>query len=427
MPNNELQELLGARFERYEHPTDESVWTAIEAHLDDESSDKAGIWFWIFNGTAIALFAGILVSSAFSRVKSDQLITAGVLSEQSTKSDLPSKADADSGDQTLDMNHETLETIESEDAKGTAILENSNGISSRTDNGVSSKREQQNTPSHATAHPPIQTEIPSRSHTNASMLVNILDQSDENISLLELRAPEPIDQPHPSTCATTTLTSKKKMPLKPIPVFVDLQSSYLHRLKPSENPSVNPSDKSTIYSQLATNRRFTHQLMFHAQPLPRLTAGIGFGYAQTTHNYDYQSVSNQGVQKTYIRAKQTMYILPIQAKFNLYQRKRLQLHLGLSWVNEFGKTDYLISSQQDTWLSTSTPTESLQMSSNNNNSFHQSALEPFAHVSYTFSPRFSAHLDAGYRRYFRATQFGTSEMQRLQYTTATLGIMYQLR
>ena len=52
MPNKELQELLSARFDGHTHTTDESVWSAIESQLDEEKSDRAAFWFWIFNGIA---------------------------------------------------------------------------------------------------------------------------------------------------------------------------------------------------------------------------------------------------------------------------------------------------------------------------------------------------------------------------------------
>ena len=63
MLNNELQELLSARFEGHTHSTDEAVWSAIEAELDAGQSDRAGIWFWIFNGLAATVLFGLMFQS----------------------------------------------------------------------------------------------------------------------------------------------------------------------------------------------------------------------------------------------------------------------------------------------------------------------------------------------------------------------------
>ena len=64
MPNKELQELLSARFDGHTHTTDESVWSAIESQLDEEKSDRAAFWFWIFNGIAATLLVGLIFQSS---------------------------------------------------------------------------------------------------------------------------------------------------------------------------------------------------------------------------------------------------------------------------------------------------------------------------------------------------------------------------
>lgn len=425
MPNNELQELLGARFERYEHSTDDSVWTAIESKLDEEQSDKAGIWFWFLNGTAIALFATFLIQpSLFTSKTSEVQLTSTSISLTKSASSAASTDDSEEVKQSISTLEKSNKDLRSNEQQGDVGSNRSTAlypIKPNTESNVGSIIADRNP---ITAHPSDASQ-PEMESSSVPSFTTRLTGTVSRLPLHPVTAVETWNQPKISS---SDFQMTPRTFLKPIPVFLNVQASYLHRMHPTVGTSSMSSDPSVVLNHLANNRHFNLNALMQFQLTPRFTAGVGIGYSRSSYLNDYQTASNQGVATVNVRANQSIYLLPVQAKYTLIQRGKFLFNLGLTWSNEFGNTESSTkTTQQDSWLTTSSPNELIESNSKGNNSFHQMAFEPFTQVTYQFLPRFSAHIDAGYRRYIGRTQLGGSSTDPLHFWQTTFGLSYQFR
>lgn len=427
MPNNELQELLGARFERYEHSTDDSVWTAIESKLDEEQSNKAGIWFWFLNGTAIALFATFLIQpSLFTSKTSEVQLASTITPSKKNDSSVASTIDSEEVKQSISSLEKSNNDLRLNEQQGNVASNQSttflptkpiNGSNSSVRFTAGGENPMIPDPSAASR---LENDI-SPGPSSATRLPGTIS----HLPLHSVTAVGTLNQPKLSS---SDFQMTPRTFLKPIPIFLNVQTSYLHRMSPTVGTSSMSSDPSVILNHLANNRHFNINALMQFQLTPRFNAGIGIGYSRSSYSNDYQSASNQGVATVHVRANQSIYLLPVQAKYTLIQRGKFQFNLGLTWSNEFGKTESSTKTfQQDSWLTTSSPNELIESNAKGNNSFHQMAFEPFTQVTYQFLPRFSAHVDAGYRRYIGRTQLGDNSTDPLHFWQTTFGLSYQLR
>ncbi|NVK65045.1 MAG: hypothetical protein HWE22_10690 [Flavobacteriales bacterium] len=430
MPNNELQELLGARFERYEHQTNDAVWDAIESKLDKEQLGKIGIRFWLFNGTAIAMLVGLLIQSSVTS-SSTSIATASSTVKHSQKNDRSPEASVISAESvTASRNIKSAEQPSTEQ-HGIEAPQETAATHSTSNTLHTAKKKNENTvlADQNVAHT-VNLQDKSREENDQTTLDDAPSSSFRPVlvSCLDPRKASTLKQDNNREISHSTFSPKKRIFLKPIPIFLNAQTSYLNRLNSSVGESSTSSNVSVISNHLANNRHFDFNLMPHFQFTPKVSAGIGFGYSTSSYSNSYQTVSNQGISKHNVRSEQSIYILPIQAKYTLLQRSKFQLNVGLSWLQEFGKTDYSITTlQEDTWSVISTPTAMTESNISAHVTFRQMSLEPFGQISYHFLPRFSTHFDVGYRRYLGDTQLGQNATERLHYWKAGIGLTYQLR
>lgn len=436
MPNNELQELLGARFDRHTHPTDESVWNAIEAELDEEKSDRAGIWFWIFNSIAATLIVGLMFKPYFS--DETKVDTKSHLVAKNTNASINTTAkQSATKSHTEDSNSPELENGAIQNA---IPVQDNEPLKNRfhvMDSGISLA---DNAPA-PTADLNILNERKTDRIKEQSSTLDQIETAENhtasNLPFLSLRLPA--NNLQLANPLSESLLDKNNY-LKRLPIHVGVEASYLNRLR-STNTSTTSVDTSLlgVFDQLATNRQFELSLFTQFDFTRRFSASVGFGYSESVFS-SKESWSTSGdnsvppqtssYSSTYTAKKDAflrVFAIPIQAKYTFFTKGRFNFSGGLTFQSEFGTIDYSLLLQESSLSIGSSPVDlSSESSSSDKYKFRQYAIEPFAQFSFQISPRFSSYVNVGYRNYLKTAQLG-SLPSKLNFFQSDFGVLFKIR
>lgn len=419
MPNNELQELLGARFKEHTHSTNEAVWSAIEAHLDNEQSDRVGIWFWILNGIAAVALLSMTVRPYYIEEGTPQHSSHIIPDEKvnSVESETVNK---------LDRSKETiagsiLKQTGADVNKASHISTPTNSTSSKTD--ITHKSLQDVKRVISKDHNAGSTNTFEKSKSSKLKEVEVKKHVIDSLPTIPYRA---LDTKSDISLSNTDINQKRNF-LKTLPVHVGLETSYMYRMRQSDNPSGSSnSAQSWEFHNLANNRHWEFSVMLQFDLTSRLSASLGFGYSYSSFFEDNISATSYSTPSTKA-ADQEIYTIPVQAKYTAFRKGRLNFNTGLTFQSEFGTTNYSITSQQDTWTSSTATTNSLESTNLfGKYKFRQFALEPFVQVSFNWSPRISTYLDFGYRHYLKPNQLGLSSQDKLKFVQSSAGISFRI-
>lgn len=415
MPNNELQELLGARFEGHTQPTDESVWSAIESQLDGDKSDRAGIWFWIFNSMAATLFIGLMVQS---NLRTEPLFNLS--QSQLAKSMIKQETETTQ----ISNQHEVSKGAISTDTKVKNVLtSNETSVFFADEKASISKPEK----------PPYIGDK-NKNRTNALLDPNVRKKTEtkqeitQKLPVSDLYPTNPrlgLDLPIVGT--PILLGRQKSRTLKNIPIHLGFEFSYLHKTR-EENLSAAPPDSNYTWSNnsIEENRHFEFSFLSQFDLSKRFSVSTGLGYSYSNFKYDHPPGPNFNNLQDPIEANQRILTIPIQAKFAFIQQNRLSLSAGLTFQGEFGSILYSESIEQPDFTTIAfagIPTQSTVVSEKR---IQQLAIEPFVQLSIGISPRFSTFANFGYKRYFGKTITGNSLPKKLNYINADIGILFRI-
>lgn len=436
MPNNELQELLGARFDRHTHSTDESVWNAIEAQLDEEKSDRVGIWFWILNSIAATLIVGLMFKTYFSdetKVDTKSHLVAknindsiNTAAEQSATKSHPE--DSNSAEHEKDVVQYVIPVQNKEPHKNRLhAMDNPTSLEYKSPVRIANLNS-------------LAERKTGRIRKQSSTL-NQIDTTENravsNLPFLPLRPP--------ASNLRLAAPFSKSLPnkngyLKALPIHVGLEASYLNRLRPT-NVSTNSLDTSLlgVFDQLATNRQFELNLFAQFDFTRRFSASIGFGHSKSAfsskeswstsgdNSGPIQISSNSSTYTVKKDAFLRVFSISIQAKYTFFSKGRFNFSGGLAFQREFGTIDYSLLLQESSFSSaTSSVDFSSESSSANKYKIRQYAIEPFAQFSFQISPRFSSFVNVGYRNYFKTSQLG-SLPSKLNFFQSDFGVLFKIR
>ncbi|MFK7784652.1 MAG: hypothetical protein AB8B56_06045 [Crocinitomicaceae bacterium] len=444
MPNNELQEILGARFREHTHQTDEAVWNAIEAQLDSEKTNRKGIWFWIFNGIAATVLFGCMFHTTGSgeRLDAYQISTSNqseiseVINEETPQELIQEKVGptkeskeklaSDSSPMThVASQNKTTGEISQKSLSSRNAMEKSNN----TDRSVLTQGDPYNHTISTTN--PLNKSENSRIGDKTGVTINERTTDNSGIAINELNY-LPI---HSSTNEagihnfdySRILTPKKKA--GPIPIHLGLEFSYLKKHRTVENAwSVQDTNYSTTFNHLANNRQFEVSLFAQFDFTHRFSASFGLGYSHSSASFESPVVSSISSGVASKESQLHLFTLPIQTKFNFFSKKRIALNGGLTLQAEFGRVihseSYVVDSN---WAVTTTDSESSVELFSDETNFQQLALEPYLQLSFQIAPRISAFSNFGYRMYVLENTTPATSIDRLNYFNADVGLLFRLQ
>ena len=424
MPNNELQELLSARFEEHTHPTNEAVWSAIEAQLDEEKSDRVGFWFWIFNGFAATILLGTIIQSAipddsispnqlqFTEETFDESTNPKVLSKEKAGTDTPSNHNESS----ITNSYESTK-IEDQGRQKSKVV-HANNSSNHLPNVTNDRIVQWK-------GSPIGIE-------------NVKNEVSSNNQPTKLELPvdklpyrEQSNSPVTAIINHSTVTASHRGSsgyFKRLPIHIGAEFTYLHKGRTVElSPTVLDSDYTYTSSELAKNRHFELNLFSQFDFTNRFSAAIGIGYSSSKYESKTAVVSISSSSSTTTESELHLITIPLQTKFTILKQGRFTLNTGLTFQGEFGRINHFEQNIQDSWTLTSPQLEDESLTQNQLQlNFKQFALEPYLQFAVNISPRISTFTNIGYRTYFNQSNPIIS-LKPLNYFNAGVGLQFRLR
>lgn len=422
MPNNELQELLGARFERYTHSTNETVWTAIEAQLNAEKSNRIGFWFWIFNGIAAFLLIGIMVAS-------------GIQTAPLSKSQISTINSESKFEKNKDQNSFELKEVPNTSIINSSTVNSTAYTKSTTSASLNDLQNGKLNNNSMIAFPTQQKSdeiIEQKSDQNQSVIAQKTIENPRSISatlttrsisanLFEMKQNEILPK---SLIATKTPYFKR------LPIHLGLEFTYLNytRLGTKSTPIIAADSSYNDYMniQLGKSRHFEFELFSQFDLTPRLSASIGLAYSFSTLDSIASIVIISGNLSSIITAKQQLFAVPVELKYAFVQKNRFALSLGMTAQTEFGQNEYLKTTYDNMGISGFPENIIEETTSISNYSIKQFAIEPFIQFSMDISPRISSFINLGYRAYLH----GTDEMENIQstsnYFNSDFGLQFQI-
>jgi len=436
MSNNELHKILGARFKEHTHSTDEAVWSAIEAHLDEKQKDRSGIWFWLLNGTAIILICTAMQWSVPS-VNPDQMnnveIVENINGESSNKQNNPSQKES---------------TANQGESTSIASIRENNEKMMEYDRQHSPHSEKQPIYIGAASNLSLESIPPFPSFRVINGENEDENESKNNQRDDEGRADISVDALPPidllvnySTGAEAQLNylrpTTSRNYFKNLPIYVGVEFSYLKRQgSQADSPISALANLDTSYvtanSQLAFNRHYEMSAFVQFDFTPRFTASAGIGYSNSAVDFAKDTSASFTSSLTTITEKSSeMHLLtvPIQARFNFLQKNRFGLNGGLTIQSEFGRIKHNKTTVQES-STTSTPqpnNEALETSQANTFKLRQVAFEPFVQLSFSLSPRVSLFGNLGYKMYLNQSDNNVAPLGRLHYYNADFGMLFRLK
>lgn len=446
MPNNELQEILGARFREHTHPTDEAVWSAIEAQLDSEKSNRKGIWFWIFNGIAATVLFGCMFRTSGS---------GEGLNIRQTMTSMKSKLGDETQQQVQSASDETkapakTEPTKEEEVDNSTLIESKARTESRREisqesdltksavgksNGVEPIaiiQDSDRNPLLSIANEPNKRENP-RVIDKSQKVNKKAELDNDNVDVSELKylpLNSASNKPNIHTFDYQGVLNLQKN-TRVIPIHIGAEFSYLKKHRTFEGTSWNAQDSaySITNSYLANNRQFEGSVFAQFDFTHRFSASFGLGYSRSSANFSAATADASSQLGTVSQESQLhIFTVPIQTKFNFFSKKRIALNGGLTIQGEFGRITHSEEFTPDTNSSifTSVP-ESTGGSIVEATNFQQLALEPYLQLSFQLTPRISAFSNFGYRMYVIQNMTPTHSMGRLNYFNADIGLLLRLR
>lgn len=439
MPNNELQELLGARFERYTHSTNESVWTAIEAQLDEEKSNRIGFWFWIFNGLAATLLIGIMVESgmrtdlhssthiskatSLKEIGTEQTENSAKINDvkessvENSSSNTLSSAGSSTENGSLDKgfaNHLSTGSLSKEELKKEKIDQG------KTEDDLI--RKEQSTIEIAGFSADQNAEVKPEIASKKLLDVNSLSTRSISSNPTEKRAFKVLPK---------SLLLPKTPYFKRLPIHLGFEFSYLDKIRlSSKSTPVTSQSVDTSYAwtndQLAKNRHFELSFLSQFDLTPRFSASIGFGYSRSQYTKDTSSVGLTSSLEPPKEANQRLFAVPIQAKYAFFRKNRFALSAGLTAQMEFGRNQYTESSFENSTTVTFPQPLTVESLIVTEQQIQQFALEPFMQLSIGLSPRFTAYANVGYRTYLWQKTTPISESSKTNFLLADFGLQFRI-
>lgn len=428
MPNNELQELLGARFKEHTHPTNESVWSAIEAQLDAQQKDRAGIWFWIFNGIAATLLLGIIAQSSLN--SSNSLQSAGTqFAEESAKE--TTQAESNQPNQVNQAqeisNTEPFDSANSDSFAGDEMAnEKSNGNSSIVNTIDLIKPNSKNSEGNLT----IQDKVKRKRTANEALASNFPQISDVDLLVDEL-LPNSIASSHEfgaiHSVQPKITSSQTGGYFKRLPIHIGAECTYLNRTSYSSDAILILNPVSPLSNnELATKRHFEFSLFSQFDFTRRFSASAGIGYSYS--RYTNTAAAGAAFSSSSIEESQLDLItVPIQSKFMLLNWNRISLSTGLTFQGEFGRIAHIENLADESITTIDPQVSSLESLNVDKSKIRQFALEPFLQVSVNVSPRISVFGNTGYRMYRKQANPSLAPVGRLNYFNADVGLLFRLK
>ncbi|MCJ8292028.1 MAG: hypothetical protein HRT58_19275 [Crocinitomicaceae bacterium] len=413
MPNKELQELLSARFDGHTHTTDESVWSAIESQLDEEKSDRAAFWFWIFNGIAATLLVGLIFQSSI-RTGSLSSLSESQLAEDRVKQEVKIEPVSNQSESS-NKEKSILNESSSNESKTNHLIQTKTAIRVSTSLRHTSKSTESSQSTNAISTPLIGTV------NNNSRVDNLKTR------ILTTSFPAPrISEVLPKSTSRNSGDFFQRLP-----IHLGAEFTYLHRTRTETDwLAVANTDYASVNSRLATNRHFEFSLFSQFDFTKRFSASIGIGYSSSKHSISPSSPSlfnTDPIMTGVTKSDQRILTIPIQAKFAFFQKNRFALSTGLTFQGEFGRT---LHSDIEQETSVSTNVAPLQVYESEvivtKHRIQQFAFEPFLQLSVGISPRISTFANLGYRTYFGQAKTGSISPNKLSFINADIGINYRI-
>ncbi len=419
MPNNELKELLNARFDGYTQSTNESVWSAIELQLDAKKSDRAGFWFWIFNGIAATLLIGLVFQSSFKGTSVSSLSQIQV-----------------------ENNTIKQEINEEQNPNRSEVSKNENSALSDLSEGKPSLSEPSNSQQFAEESKTVilvQREIPVLKNTskgiksvpfssNLSKVPTQIAPKNESMANLPTRPPESTGHTKITNFRTPTTIRNKSNYFRQLPIHLGFELTYLQRSRTGTDwPTVIDTGYQFVNNQLSNNRHFEFNLFTQFDFTKRFSTSVGIGYSSS--KFDYQN-SQLAILSSYsgsITADQRVLTVPVQAKYAFFQRNRFSLSAGLTFQGEFGRILYSEPKEESWTISISLPQNlSEEVIIITKQPIRQFAIEPFVQLSIGIFPRLSTFANLGYRRYFNQSESKNISPNKLNFMNADFGINFRI-
>ncbi|MDG1330985.1 MAG: hypothetical protein P8P74_01540 [Crocinitomicaceae bacterium] len=429
MLNNELQELLSARFEGHTHSTDEAVWSAIEAELDAGQSDRAGIWFWIFNGLAATVLFGLMFQSGNRSTVSTE--SSGVQLSEIIQKETTSGEMNETNEIQANSNLENTES-DADNFNSASSTEINDGTFQNSI--LPSTQTSQEKIIEPTVEP-ANLVVP-QGNLEESMVIptneapSYRDSDVDELPLKFLSSPK-----------GSIITQKLNPTLKfdgvnrlrsRLPIHVGAEFTYLQRNRVAADAIATPGDSSYASSndRLAYNRHFEFSLFSQFDFTMRFSASIGFGYSRTKFSFYDDTTTFVTTANPPMESMLKFFTIPLQTKFKLIQKNRFGLSTGLTFQSDFGSITHNELAQSG---SSSTSGASMfevnqsEATTKNTLNIRQFAFEPFVQFSLNFTPRISSFANFGYRMYVNQADKKVAPIGRLNYFNADIGLLFRLR
>lgn len=429
MPNKELQEILGARFEGHTHSTNESVWTAIESQLDAEKSDRIGLWFWIFNGIAATFLIGILIQSGIRT----EISSNTQISKTATQKEIRNEK-IENSTALNEINQSSVTTSLSK----TSSPENSSVDNRRITNSSKNERVienslQQERDALVRDHQELKSEEPASSNNLTGQFASKQESvnSDQLNPLNRRTYSADLNRSDIIEILPKSLSAPRAPYFRRLPIHLGVEFTYLNKVRLSSKsaPSAAPTpDTSYTWTndELAKNRHFELGFLSQFDFTPRFSTSIGFAYSSS----QYLKPTTPGtLTSTFdgpIEASQWLIAIPIQAKYAIYKKNRFALSAGLTTQMEFGRNIYSESSIETSTIVTFPEPLSEEALIVTKQRIRQFALEPFMQLSIGISPRIKTYINLGYRTYIRAFNGSISQQSKMNYIHTDFGLQFRI-
>jgi hypothetical protein len=440
MPNKELQEILSARFEGHTQTTNESVWSAIESQLDGEKSDRAGFWFWIFNGIAATVLVGLLFQSNIS-LESGSSLSQSQLAKGTVKQEAKVEYDSNQYEVSKEENSVLTQSSSSESTTGSiqartiipadikvGKVSNSNEMNialidkkpstNKVDKLPPTRKKEENGSTYS-----------QDSKTLAKTEIN--QEITQQLPIIDLYSTNPRSglEIHTSM-SPNSLNKQKRSFLKYLPIHLGAEFTYMNSARTETNAGIVVDTGYTfLNSELSNNRHFEFSLFSQFDFTQRFSASVGIGYSSSNYSIP-DSQSNVAFSSTGLTlSDQRIITIPIQAKFAFFQKNRFALSAGLTFQGEFGRNSHTYI-EQVLSVSGNLPTSQLQAEESiitvATHRIQQFAFEPFLQLSVGITPRISTFANLGYRSYFGQAKLGITSPNKLSFINADVGINFRI-